>query len=172
MRDRSLAQSGKLQEVNTRVAAACCRVRGNGVGSALPVVQPAAASGGSAMAYQQQVTEHYWGWCRWWGIPYPCRKTRTVTKWCYDFSYLTVDYHYVYTNYVGCELNQLYSWRQWEFSLSGGAFTLYFVTRCFDDQKTSSGPCSPEVIGRLRQMMLGSEQREPVQTSHEAPAAE
>jgi hypothetical protein len=123
------------------------------------------------MAYQQQVAERYWGWCRKWGIPYPCRKTRTVTKWCYDFSYLTVDYHYVYTNYVGCELNQLYPWRQWELNLSGDVFTLYFVTRCFDNQKTSSGPCSPEVIGRL-QTMLGSEQREPVQASHEAPAAE
>jgi len=60
----------------------------------------------------EQVIEHYWTicdyefrypcgirWCRRWGIPYPCRlnyctdrmpypcrRTRTVTKFCYDFS--------------------------------------------------------------------------------------
>ena len=104
----------------------------------------AAALGGSAVAHQEQVTERYWTWCSKWYVPYPCRKTRTVTKWCYDFSYLTVDYHYVYTNYVGCELNALYSWRKWELNGSGDSFTLYFVTRCFDNLKTSSGPCSPQ----------------------------
>jgi hypothetical protein len=123
------------------------------------------------MAYQQQVTERYWSVCWKWIVPYPCRKTRTVTKWCYDFSYLTVDYHYVYTNYVGCELNRLYSWRQWELNFSGDVFTLYFVTRCFDNQKTSSGACSPELIARL-QAMLASEQREAVQASRETPTAE
>ena len=95
------------------------------------------------MPHQEQVVERYWGWCSKWYVPYPCRKSRTVTKWCYDFSYLTVDYHYVYTNYVGCELNQLYPWRQWEFSGSGGAFNLYLVTKCFNDLKESSGACSP-----------------------------
>jgi hypothetical protein len=116
--------------------------------------QLAAALGGFVVPHQQQVIERYWGWCSKWYVPYPCRKSRTVTKWCYDFSYLTVDYHYVYTNYVGCELNQLYAWRQWEPNFSGGAFTLYFVTRCFDNLKTSTGPCSPEIaVTHLKQAL-------------------
>lgn len=41
------------------------------------------------MPQQREVTERYWGWCTKWYVPYPCRKTRTVLKWCYDFSYLT-----------------------------------------------------------------------------------
>lgn len=106
------------------------------------------------MPHQEQVVEHYWGWCSKWHVPYPCRQTRTVTKWCYDFSYLTFDYHYVYTNYVGCELNQLYAWRDWELTLSSGASTLYFVTKCYNDLKPAKGPCSPEVaIGHLKQVL-------------------
>jgi hypothetical protein len=34
------------------------------------------------MAQQVEVVEHYWGWCTKYYIPYPCRKTRTVKKWC------------------------------------------------------------------------------------------
>jgi hypothetical protein len=107
--------------------------------------------------YQQEVVEHYWGWCSKWYVPYPCRKTRTVTKWCYDFSYLTVDYHYVYTNYVGCELNKLYSWRAFELTFSGGAFTLYFVTKCYNSLKPSTGPCSPDLAVAQLKRVLGSD---------------
>jgi hypothetical protein len=106
--------------------------------------------------HQEQVVEHYWGWCKAWIVPYPCRKTRTVTKWCYDFSYLTVDYHYVYTNYVGCEVNALYSWRQFELSFRGEAFTLYFLTKCYDDRKESTGSCSPEnALVELKRILGG-----------------
>ncbi|MFE9692265.1 hypothetical protein [Micromonospora sp. NPDC005806] len=106
------------------------------------------------MPTQRQITETYWSVC-WWGfVPYPCRKTRTVTKWCYDFSYFTYDYHYVYTNYRGCEYNNLYSWRQWELSLSSGASTLYFVTKCYDTQRPRTGPCTPDTaIARAREVL-------------------
>jgi hypothetical protein len=107
------------------------------------------------VAHQEQVVEHYWGWCSKFYVPYPCRKTRTVTKWCYDFSYLTVDYHYVYTNYVGCELNHLYVWRDWELSLSGDNFTLYFVTKCYDSLRPAKGPCSPEIAVEQLKQVLG-----------------
>jgi len=113
--------------------------------------------GGPQVAHQEQVVEHYWGWCSKWYVPYPCRKSRTVTKWCYDFSYLTVDYHYVYTNYVGCELNQLYAWRKWEPNFSGNSFTLYFVTKCFDSLKEAKGPCSPELAITQLKRVLGSD---------------
>ena len=109
------------------------------------------------MPHQEQITETYWGWCSKWYIPYPCRKTRTVTKWCYDFSYLTVDYHYIYTNYVGCEFNQLYSWRKWELSGSGDQFTLYYVTRCYDSLKQSTGPCSPDLALTELRRVLGDD---------------
>jgi hypothetical protein len=91
---------------------------------------------------QRQVTETYWSVCWKWIVPYPCKKSRTVTKWCYDFSYLTVDYHYVYTNYVGCEFNNLYKWRTWELSFSSGAMTLYFITKCYGSLRPQTGACS------------------------------
>ena len=109
------------------------------------------------MPRQEQIVEHYWGWCSKWYVPYPCRKSHTVTKWCYDFSYLTVDYHYVYTNYVGCELNKLYSWREWEPNFSGDSFTLYFITKCYDGLKQASGPCSPEIAVTYLKQVLGSD---------------
>lgn len=106
------------------------------------------------MPRQEQIVERYWGVCWAWYVPYPCRKSRTVTKWCYDFSYLTVDYHYVYTNYVGCELNRLYRWRTWEPSLKGGAFTLYFVTKCYGSLRPDKGSCTPEnAVVHLKQVL-------------------
>lgn len=114
------------------------------------------------MPVQREVTERYWTWCRKWGIPYPCRKTRTVVKWCYAFSYLTVDYHGVYTNYVGCEFNDLYSWRQWELTFRFESFTLYFVERCYSTLKTRSGSCTnDEVVLRVRRFLQSDEATPP-----------
>src|SRR5258706_11338572 len=86
---------------------------------------------GCTMPEQRQVAETYWSVCWKWIFPYPCRKTRIVTRWCYDFSYLHVSYRYVYTIYQGCELNILYRWRKFELTWSGDDFTLYFLTKCF-----------------------------------------
>src|SRR5436305_13778991 len=107
------------------------------------------------MPHQEQVTEKYWCPGPWpWEWFNTC--TRTVIKWCYDFSYLTYDYHFVYTNYVGCEGNDLYAWRQFELSFSSGASTLYFITKCYNDQKERTGSCSPEnAIAQVRKV-LGS----------------
>jgi hypothetical protein len=70
---------------------------------------------------------------------------------------LTVDYHYVYTNYVGCELNQLYAWRTWELNFSGDSFTLYFVTKCYDNLKETTGPCSPDLAVIELKRILGDD---------------
>ncbi len=107
------------------------------------------------MAQQVDVVEHYWGWCSKYYIPYPCRKTRTVKKWCYEFSYLTVDYHGVYTNYVGCEFNVLYSWRAWELTFRFEAFTLYFLTKCYSTQRPSAGSCSNDLAISYLKKTLG-----------------
>ena len=110
------------------------------------------------MPEEREIVERYWGVCRKWIFLYPCRKSRTVTKWCYDFSYLTVDYHGVYTNYIGCELNTLYSWRAFELTFSFDQFTLYFVTKCYGSLREEKGACSPGVatITHLRKA-LGSD---------------
>src|SRR5215207_3572771 len=95
------------------------------------------------MPEQRQVQETYWSVCWKWIFPYPCRKTRTVTRWCYDFSFVVVSYRGVYTNYWGCEFNQRYEWRRWELTFSFEDFTLYFYTKCFSSLLTSTGPCTP-----------------------------
>ena len=39
------------------------------------------------MPEQRRVVVRYWTICRgWFGIPYPCRKTREETRWCYEFT--------------------------------------------------------------------------------------
>jgi hypothetical protein len=107
------------------------------------------------MPEQRQIDETYWGVCWKWGfIPYPCRKHRIVTRWCYDFSYLVVSYRYIYTNYRGCELNILYAWRKWELTFRSEDFTLYFYTKCFETQLDAKGSCSPgPVILHLRNVL-------------------
>jgi hypothetical protein len=94
------------------------------------------------MGYQTEVQEKYWGWCKKWGIPYPCRKTRTVTRWCYDFSFLNASYSGIYTDYWGCEFNNRYAWRKWEFTGRFEDLALYFVTLCFKNQRELEGECS------------------------------
>ena len=91
------------------------------------------------MPRQVETKERYWGWCTW----RPCRKTRTVKKWEYDFSFIVVSYRGVRTNYWGCELNRRYEWSRWEFTGSFEDFTLYFITRRFKNKLDEKGACSP-----------------------------
>jgi len=46
-----------------------------------------------------QVSERYWGWCGW----YPCRKTRTVTKWYYSNLRVNQSAYAFYCTYDACE---------------------------------------------------------------------
>lgn len=94
------------------------------------------------MPQEQRITERYWTWCKGWlGIPYPCRKTRTVTKVCYTFSVVHTKCYGVYEVLWGCENGREYRW-------TGGCFG-YFdaylpgpITRCFDSYLTDKGSCS------------------------------
>lgn len=95
------------------------------------------------MAEQREIEETYWTWCSKWYIPYPCRKTRVVTKWCYDFSFIVVSDRGFYTDYWGCEFNNRYEWRSWHWIPGGFSdSTIYFVTKCFKNALESDGPCS------------------------------
>jgi hypothetical protein len=49
-----------------------------------------------------EVTERYLGMCDGW-IDYPCRKTRTVTKWQYQNLYVKVTKLFVYCWYEACQ---------------------------------------------------------------------
>lgn len=95
------------------------------------------------MAEQREIEERYWTWCSKWYVPYPCRKTRVVTKWCYDFAFIVVSDRGIYTNYWGCEFNNRYEWRAWHwFPVGFGDSTLYFVTKCFNNALDIKGICS------------------------------
>jgi len=95
------------------------------------------------MPRQQEIIESYWTVCWKWIIPYPCEKSKTVTKWCYDFSFLNVSYRFFYTNYWGCEGTKLYFWRSWKPTFKIEDFTLYFYTKCFKNLLKEKGPCGP-----------------------------
>ena len=123
------------------------------------------------MPEQRQVSEYYWTtcykefnypcgikWChkRVWGVripypcgtkyckgnmPYPCRKTRTVTKWCYEFDAIHENCKVgIATNY-GCENGVEYKWR----SACFGWFNAYHVhgpyVKCFEEQLDDQGDC-------------------------------
>jgi hypothetical protein len=122
-------------------------------------------SRGKAMPRQKTVTEAYLGickltvsipcikWCKalifWYPcgikwceikIPYFCQKTRTVTKWCYDFQSIGRHcYVFVQRNY-GCEHGKEYDWTTACF----GWFDAYIpgpASECFDEPLESTGSC-------------------------------
>jgi hypothetical protein len=95
------------------------------------------------MPTQETVTETYWSWCKKkvWGITvkYPCRKTRTVTNWCYQFKTVKV-YHYVFwCIYEGCEAGKLYKWSGG--CLGIGTSTVYNINKCFSSPLDEIGTC-------------------------------
>src|SRR6266487_4171914 len=85
--------------------------------------------------------EGYWTVCWKWIFPYPCKKYRTVTKWC---CFCTLE---------GCADNQLYSWTTFCFNIFGST-TYYNITKCFDSPKTPQGNCTPVAIGRVFEDLL------------------
>lgn len=121
------------------------------------------------MPEQRQVAETYWSVCWKWIFPYPCRKTRIVTRWCYDFSYLHVSYRYVYTIYQGCELNILYRWRKFELTFRGEDFTLYFYTKCFESLLSAVGQCVPAGVIQHLKNVLGPDPIKTLTTPQPAP---
>lgn len=91
-------------------------------------------------------------WCKKWGIPYPCgvkfcrgrfpypcRKTRIETRYCYDFSVAKGSCKVFYESWYGCCGGQEYSWSDGCL----GWFTHYEsnYSRCFEEPLKPEGPC-------------------------------
>lgn len=113
------------------------------------------------MPVQVEVEERYWGWCTW----RPCRKTRVVRKWRYDFSFIVVSYRGIRSNYWGCEFNNRYEWSKWEFTGRFEDITLYFVSLFFKNQLETKGTCSQSGTILHLKNVLGED---PLRTLREA----
>lgn len=113
----------------------------------------ARTGGGFIMPEYVTVTERYWGWCTW----YPCRKSRSVKKWCYDFSIGRVQHWLVYCRYEGCEGDTLYRWSG--ACLGWGSGWFYKKRVCFKNKIEEVGVCdlngSGNAVNNIQYLVLG-----------------
>lgn len=95
------------------------------------------------MAEQRTVLVRKWTWCKWHGIPYPCRKSVEELRWCYTFE-LARHRCFGFVHQVeACESGREFHywtgcfgwWHSWHL-----VTTPY--TRCFENPLTDEGPCS------------------------------
>ncbi len=97
-----------------------------------------------ACGEQINVIQSYWTWCRKWGIPYPCRKRRTVIRYRYEFipwrSILTWPFR---CKYEGCCGSFLYRWSHWCWfgTVTSGWNQFGSLTQNFDAIQTPVGDC-------------------------------
>jgi hypothetical protein len=82
----------------------------------------------------------YWTTCKKFGIPYPCRKTRTTQKWCYQFDTVRVFHWFVYCRYEGCEGGTLYKWSGPCFGSIGSSW-VYNIRQCLKNKLSEEGNC-------------------------------
>lgn len=93
------------------------------------------------MPSQVTITESYWSVCWKWKIPYPCKKYRTVTKWCYNFRWIK-EYRWGFFCYLeGCENGVLYDWYAFCLNIFGSQ-TFYNIEKCFGKERDVKGECS------------------------------
>jgi hypothetical protein len=91
---------------------------------------------------QQTVVETYWTVCWKWIFPYPCKKSRTVSRWCCDFAWVEETGYGFFCRLQGCADGQLYKWTAFCFNIWGT--TRYpNIRKCFGSAKTPVGPCEP-----------------------------
>jgi len=103
-------------------------------------------------------TESYWTVCWKWIFPYPCKKYRTVTRWCCFFSWLKENRWGFFCTLEGCADGQLYKWTAFCFNLFGSQ-TYYNITKCFDSAKTPQGPCTPVAVGTAFERLVKEQPR-------------
>ena len=96
------------------------------------------------MPTQKQVTERYWSVCWAWIFPYPCRKTRTVTKWCYLFSIWKQTNYLFIARHTACEGDMEYSW--WGGGFGTGTIVHIPQEKCFKSKLDGKKGCSLEGI--------------------------
>jgi hypothetical protein len=88
---------------------------------------------------QVQMVESYWCPGPWpWQWFRTCR--RTVTKWCYNFTWIK-EYRWLIACYIeACENGVLYSYWAFCFGLFGSA-TFYNIQKCYDNELSRKGEC-------------------------------
>lgn len=93
--------------------------------------------------------ERYWTVCWKWIFPYPCRKTRTVTRWCYDFSWVREQRFLFACRVEGCEYGRLYRWWAFCFGLVG---TEHYgrMRLCFKSKRAQVGTCATGAVEAVR----------------------
>ena len=74
-----------------------------------------------ACGQQETVTVRYWGVCWKWIFPYPCRKTKQVTRYRYDFRPWRTRFSWAPNRrkYEACCGSRLYSWSYWTWNPFG-----------------------------------------------------
>jgi len=108
------------------------------------------------MPVEIEIKEKYWAWCNvGWGIKRPCRKTRTVTRWCYSFSIWEQNKIFSLTNNKACENDIEYSWRKWNDwnEIGFGSVTYTNVEKCFSKKLEGKGVCNIIDVGNDRGMI-------------------
>lgn len=91
---------------------------------------------------QRTWTETYWSYCWKWYIPtgYPCRKHRTVTRWCCDFEWIKETRWGFYCTLEGCADGQRYTWGAFCYNVFGTAW-FFNIRKCFNRALTPRGSC-------------------------------
>jgi hypothetical protein len=84
--------------------------------------------------------ESYWTVCWKWIFPYPCKKYRTVTRWCCTFDWLKETRWGFFCTLEGCAGGVRYNWTAFCFNLFGTAW-FYNIRKCFSSEKSPSGRC-------------------------------
>lgn len=86
------------------------------------------------------ITETYWTVCWKWIFPYPCKKSRTLRRWCCDFSWIKETGWFFFSTLEGCSGGVEYNWTAFSFGIVGTHW--YFnITKCFNSPLTASGKC-------------------------------
>lgn len=88
----------------------------------------------------QRIEETYWTVCWKWIFPYPCRKRRTVTRWCCTFDWVKETRWFFFCTLEGCAGGQRYNWTAFCFNVLGTAW-FYNIRLCFSNQMSPSGRC-------------------------------
>jgi hypothetical protein len=84
--------------------------------------------------------ETYWTVCWAWIVPYPCRKTRHVRRWCCDFEWIKETRWFVFCTLEGCAGGERYRWTAFCLFLIGTAW-FYNVRKCFSSELRPVGEC-------------------------------
>ena len=105
------------------------------------------------MFEKREVTERYWSVCWAWIFPYPCRKTRTVTKFCCEFQ-IVHERCFIFRAVIwGCCDGKEYRWTRGCFGWFN-AFHPGPITVCFNALPDDRGPCTSNSLGQGTQTVV------------------